>query len=98
MYKTLTLAVGKDTARQTIAERVPDVEIRTVDEIIEARTRSGVLLAVLSDVTLPSGEQGTKFRYRTTLMSPTLSHARTQAQSIRRAVEQYKYRTSSGGS
>ena len=95
MYKTLTLDVGKDTARQTIAERVPDAEFRAVNETIEVRTRSGVLLAVLSEVSLPSGEQGTKLRYRTTLISPTLSHARTQAQAIRRAVEHYQYNPSS---
>lgn len=88
-YDEIILSIEKDEARKRIAEHVSDMRVTTTDGEVEYRTNAGLWLAVLSDATLPSGEQGSKLRYRTSLITPFLAHARTKARKIRRAVENY---------
>lgn len=89
-YEEIVLSIEQDEARNHIADHVSDLRVTTSDGKIEYRTNAGIRLAVLSDATLPSGEKGSKLRYRTTLITPSLAHARTKARTIRRAVENYK--------
>ncbi|WP_435359145.1 hypothetical protein [Haloarchaeobius sp. DFWS5] len=89
-YDEVYLTLDKDTAHEQIVKKVTDVRSTTTDDKIQYRSNTGVLLATLTNTVLPSGERGSKLRYRTTLISPALSHARTQAQSIRRAVGAYR--------
>lgn len=89
MYESITLTINKEEARQQITDRLSNIRVKVKGETIEFRSNTGVLLAVLSDTSLRSGEQGSTLRYRTTMISPALSHARSQAQMIRRAVDQY---------
>lgn len=97
MYETTTLSISKEEARQLIADRLQDLSVTVAGETIEFRSNAGVLLAVLSDTSLPAGERGAILRYRTTLISPSFSHARSQAQIIRRTVDQYETKNTSSG-
>lgn len=51
--------VDKDTARREIMDRVEGLRVTIDDDRIEYYTNAGLLLAVLTDSRLPSGETGT---------------------------------------
>ena len=89
-YEKILLTFEKEQARKRIAEQVSDIRTKMTDERIEYRTNTGYLLAVLSDAQLPSGETGSKLRYRVSLIGPSHAHARAQAHRIRRAVSDFK--------
>lgn len=89
-YSTITLDVDKETAREHISERVRNVRTKTERGRIEYTTNPGLVLAVLTDETLPSGERGSKLRYRTAIVSTHYSHAKETARKIRDAVEPYR--------
>ncbi|WP_254546191.1 hypothetical protein [Halomarina pelagica] len=89
-YETLYLRVTKEEAARRISERVEHVACADEGGVIDYRTNVGVHLATLSDVTLESGEPGTKLRYRTSVIRPHLFHARNEARQIRDAVERYR--------
>ncbi|WP_435332864.1 hypothetical protein [Haloarchaeobius sp. TZWWS8] len=89
-YDELYLDVQLESAHRRILDRVSDIRSRRRDGRVEYRTNTGTLLATLSATVLDSGEQGSKLRYRTTLISAPMAHARTQAQAIRRAVDEFR--------
>lgn len=90
-YTEVLLTIEASEANKRITERVSSVRARREGGRIEYRTNSGLLLGTLSDTTLPSGEPGSKLRYRTTTISAALSHGRTRAKKLRKAVESYRY-------
>lgn len=90
IFEETVLDIEKDAARREIMERVTDVQVTIDDDRIEYRTNAGFLLAVLTDAHLPSGETGTRLRFRTAILSAPLIHARTKADAIRRVVERYE--------
>ena len=85
-YEEILLTLDKEEAHKRITERVSDIRMKTTNERIEYRTNTGHLLAVLFDAQLPSGETGSKLRYRVALIGPLHAHARAQAHRTRRAV------------
>jgi hypothetical protein len=88
-YTDVYLAIETEEANLRITERVPSVRTRRDGDVIEYRTNSGLLLGTLSDAELPSGESGSKLRYRTAITSAPLSHGRTTARKLRDAVEEH---------
>lgn len=89
-YSTITLDIDKETARERISERVRNVRTKTEQGRVEYTTNAGLVLAVLTDAKLPSGDQGSKLRYRTAIISTHHSHAKETARKIRDAVESYR--------
>lgn len=89
-YDEILLTIEKEEARKRITERVSGFRTNTTEDRIEYRTNAGYLLAILSDAELPSGETGSKLRYRTVIIGSPHIHARAMAQQIRRAVADYK--------
>lgn len=92
MARTETIYLDLDTeeAARRIAERVPNLRRRTDDGAVTFHTNVGLHLATLTDATLPSGERGSRLRYRTSLVRAHLLHARDAARAIRDAVEPYR--------
>jgi len=90
-YTEILLTLGKDEAHSRIRKRVKAGRVKTTGEEIEYRTNSGLLLGTLSETELPSGETGSKLRYRTSTINSSLSHGRTTAKQLRNAVEKYRY-------
>lgn len=86
-YKEIRLAVEKEEAEKLIAERTSNVRVDTTEGRIEYRTNADILLASLSEIELPSGDPGSKLRYRTAFVDNQLWHANRQAWSIKQAVE-----------
>ena len=89
-YETVLLTLSREEARKCIAEQISDIRTKMTDDGIEYRANTGYLLAVLSDAQLPSGETGSKLRYRVSLIGPSHAHARAQAHQLRRAVADFK--------
>ena len=89
-FDEVVLTLPKSEARDRISDRVSGLRVKTEDGRISYRTNSGIVVAVLSDTDLGSGETGSKLRYRTAMISPSLSHARRKGRKIRRVVEEYR--------
>ena len=89
-YETIDLAVDKETAARSVAERVPHLRQVRSDDSIEFRTNVGLHLATLSDVTLASGPRGSRIRYRTSVIGPHLFHVHDKARQIRESVERFR--------
>ena len=90
-YSTMTLTVTQEEARDMIAERVLAVKIRESNGHYEFRSPVGIHLAELSGVNLPNGEQGSRLKYRTAMISPIAAPARSKAQQIKDVVAKYRY-------
>ena len=84
-YVTVRLTVDTATAADAIAARVDDVRRTREGDTVRFRTNAGINLATLS----PAGS-GSVLRYRTSLIGPHLSHARTTARAVRAAVDPYR--------
>lgn len=89
-YNTVYLDVAKEAAAHRIKAKLPGVHRRTVDDSYRYQTPNGVHLATLSDATVESGRQGSKLRYRTSVVRPHLAPARSKAKAIRDAVDEYR--------
>lgn len=87
-YEEILLTVEKEEAQNRISEQVSDVRVKTADGRTEYRTNADILLASLSETELPSGEPGSKLRYRTAVVDSQLSHVRKLTWRITQAVEE----------
>ena len=88
-YKEIQLAVEKEEAEKLIAERISNIRVDAAEDRIEYRTNADILLASLSEIRLPSGDPGSKLRYRTALIDNRLSYVKRQAWSIKQAVNEW---------
>ena len=89
-YKTIYLSISKDEAVSIISEKVPDVGRRRVGNTVKYQAGGGLHLATLSEATVTSGEQGSKLRYRTSVVRPHLVDSWAKAKAIRAAVDEYR--------
>lgn len=89
-FESIHLALAKDEAARRISERVSHIRRTDTESTIEFRTKVGLHLATLSDVTVDGGERGSKLRYRTSYIRPHLFHAHNKATEIQDSVAGWK--------
>lgn len=92
MYSAIDLAIDKEAADELITRRVSGISRQVQGGSYEYKTPSGMHLATVSDVRLSSGDQGSRLRYRTTILAPFAAHARSKAREIRKAVAEHRVR------
>lgn len=85
-YESIDADLTLDTARQRIVDNVSGVRVTEGDGQIEVRMPSGLKVATLSEITLPSGDHGTRLRYRTVFIRPHMAHARRAATEIKKIL------------
>lgn len=90
-YRSIELTIDKRAAQKTITKRVPGLIVRESASRIEFSTPAGFHLATLTDVELPTGQRGTRLKYRTAILSAWAAHARRKARKIRDAVSHHQY-------
>lgn len=85
------LSIDPETARKQITDHIDTVRTTRSDDRIVVKSTTGFTLAYLSEHTLPSGEQGTRFVYRTGPSVPVvLSSLRVTAKRIRDLLTKYE--------
>ncbi|MCO8243284.1 MULTISPECIES: hypothetical protein [unclassified Haladaptatus] len=88
-FATAYLEIEKEDAHEHIMKSVEGLRSKTVDDSIEYRNASGMLLAILSETDEVTGAN-TKLRYQISVIAPFLAHGRVKAEEIRAAVDEYR--------
>lgn len=89
-YDTIYLDISKEEAARMISKKVSGIRRRRAEKSYRYEIGGGLHLATLSDATVESGEQGSKLRYRTSVVRPHLIRAWSKAKAIRAAVDDHR--------
>lgn len=82
-YESIDVNLPLETVRQRIRDKVTGVRITERNGQLVVQMPSGLHVATLSEISLLSGDRGTRLRYRTVLIRPHTAHARRIATTIK---------------
>jgi hypothetical protein len=88
-FVTIYLDIEKEEAHELIMNSVTGLRSKRVDDSIEYRNSTGMLLAILSTIDWEK-EAESKLRYQTAVIAPFLAHGRVKAGEIRHAVDSHR--------
>ncbi|WP_410766751.1 hypothetical protein [Haloferax sp. DFSO60] len=85
-YESVLVSLSPTEVRDRIRKRVEGIQSSKADDGFEFRTNSGILVGSVSPATLPDGSDGSRLRYRTSILSATAAHAKRTGTALRDAV------------